>query len=110
MGEWFGPLFVAVLAVGFVACFVVPICLGLGMGDKGMKVLAALGIVCVIALTIFIHNDEASRYTKGVPSGSSGTSHSCCICGASASNRYGNDWWCTKHYYQAKASEGDLSP
>ncbi len=68
---------------------------------KGLVILAQ--IACLVLLSYFVIGSDYGSDTEVV-------SASCCICGDDANKYYGGDYWCTRHYYMAKASEGDLSP
>ena len=73
-----------------------------------IKIMVTIGIIGAIALT-FVMNGSSSNSSRN-SYGSSTSSHSCCICGKKASYTYGNDYWCSSHYYMAKTADGDLSP
>lgn len=78
---------------------------------KGVKLTAQIVVIGALAFFVFSTNygtpaQDSASYGSGLNS----SSHSCCICGDSASKVYGGDYWCVEHYYMAKTMDGDLSP
>lgn len=116
--SWISAFFLSViivaLAMGFLGAFISGI-----IGDNAkaysnmVKILFVIGVICVILLTIAMTKPGDTSSNSGGYSNSDSedySDHSCCICGETAYRKYGNDYWCTEHYYMAKASEDDLSP
>ena len=113
--EWLAAGIVSVFVVGLIGLMVVGMLSALvGYDSKATKVAIIILIICGIIIAVFIHSfldfsEDSSSVGSSRGSGAV-SSHSCCICGDDAYSKYGADYWCVKHYYMAKAADGDPSP